>query len=390
MARRERWEQWGRRAIVAGAFVMTLAVGAACSGAPESPKKDQAPSPTPPKSGETAAPKPAAGSVLKQSAVLGPGMPESEVRLVFGSAKNFLERIEIGGKGEGSPAQQTISYNAQLAVKTPELKIVDMNFDGYKDLRLLVSETDKINSEKYKFWLYDPAAKKFTANAELETLCNPSFDADNKLINSMCGSEAGKLELKSYSLAAGALKLVRQGRVEAFYNPDFFVRIIKSPGQKAAQYYEVTDHAGKLICRTDQPPLACDAVQTVALFTLAEENFSAGDMVKYYTENVLWRGQKKTRKALEASHGEYLKKINSYDLEISNFKSKLNADQTKAMVEATVAGGLKDKRDQMHEFSVEKRFRLVKQNGEWKIECEEVYKYNNVQGEPTTNVCTLP
>jgi hypothetical protein len=38
---------------------------------------------------------------------------------------------------------------------------------------------------------------------------------------------------------------------------------------------------------------------------------------------------------------------------------------------------------------VEKRYRLVKVEREWKIECEEVYLYHNLETEPVFNKCVL-
>jgi hypothetical protein len=382
-----RWMKKWTNAAAMAAFALTLLAGVSCSGASEGPKKDGPDAKSAPADPSAPAAKPA-GEVVTKTATIGTGLPESEVRLMFGASKNFLEKIEVGPKG--APPAQTISVNIQLSVKSPFIRIEDMNFDGYKDLQVLVSETDKMNSEKYKYWLYDAGAKKFTLAPNLEPLCNPVFDAERKEIDSVCGTEASKLTLKSYTFADGELKVVREGRVEAFYNPDFFVRVIPAAGGKAPLYFEVADNMGKVVCRTDQPPLKCAPEQMVTLFTLAEENLLPKDMLNYYTDSVLWHGQKKTRSWLLSNHASYLAKANTYDLEISHFKVTYNADKSKAMVEATVDGLLKDKHDQQHEFSVEKRFLLASPNGEWKIECEEVYQYNNVKGEPTTDACKLP
>lgn len=65
----------------------------------------------------------------------------------------------------------------------PYLQIVDVNFDGYPDLRFL-SSWGATGNEWYATYIYNPALHKFVFNKILSRLCSVSIDPKTKQISS--------------------------------------------------------------------------------------------------------------------------------------------------------------------------------------------------------------
>ncbi|MCL4750071.1 MAG: hypothetical protein KJ015_07925 [Myxococcales bacterium] len=69
----------------------------------------------------------------------------------------------------------------------PEPVFVDANFDGYLDLT--VGEMSGAYNRSSRFWLFDPAQKRFVPSKELEELLMPRFDQKRKRVEA--GGRAG-------------------------------------------------------------------------------------------------------------------------------------------------------------------------------------------------------
>lgn len=59
-------------------------------------------------------------------------------------------------------------------------KLIDANFDGYKDMCLITS-TGTLGT-KYSFWIYNPTSETFGVDKILNTLLSPTFDYSEKTI----------------------------------------------------------------------------------------------------------------------------------------------------------------------------------------------------------------
>ncbi len=322
-----------------------------------------------------------------EKAAIHSDMPAAEFKLVFAGKNNYLDRIEYRSAGAAPP--QSILFADVLKTRDVDFSIEDMDFDGYADLRLLVTEKGRGVREQYLYWLFDKETMQYKPTDMFDSLCSPSFDAASKIISSTCVSSAGLTQAKTFSVSDKKLVLMGQGEVESFSKAGFQVKIFRPMGGGPVSRYVVMDNEGKLVCDTSQKPLTCDPMQVVTLFTLAEENKSAQDMAGYYTDGVVWRGTNKTRSWLLENHAKYLRSIKAYDMSIYNLREEYSETGDKAMVECTVDGSLTNNFGEVVEYGVDKRFRLVKVGEEWKIECEEVSKFNHIDIPDSTDKCKL-
>jgi len=88
-----------------------------------------------------------------------------------GNDQELLQRID--GLATQTP------WSAQA----PGLEFVDMNFDGYIDMRLIESRPAGPNVT-YLHWLFDPAGGRFVASAALDELAAPRFDKGAREVHS--------------------------------------------------------------------------------------------------------------------------------------------------------------------------------------------------------------
>lgn len=65
----------------------------------------------------------------------------------------------------------------------------DINFDGYKDLRIVNARGANIRS--YNYWIFDPELKRFEKDPVLANLPYPSFDGDKKIITASYATNFG-------------------------------------------------------------------------------------------------------------------------------------------------------------------------------------------------------
>src|SRR5690606_4614810 len=61
--------------------------------------------------------------------------------------------------------------------------VLDMNFDGYADFRLIERTTAGPNTP-YLNWLFDPSLRKFVASPELNEIASAHFDMAKREIRS--------------------------------------------------------------------------------------------------------------------------------------------------------------------------------------------------------------
>lgn len=79
-------------------------------------------------------------------------------------------------------------YNEMM--DTMGLHVVDVNFDGYKDVIILNHFGGAHGNTWYDCWLWDSATSDFVASESFSDICNPAIDHDNKCIYSAGGSGA--------------------------------------------------------------------------------------------------------------------------------------------------------------------------------------------------------
>ncbi len=79
-------------------------------------------------------------------------------------------------------------YNQMM--DTMGLHIVDVNFDGYKDVIILSDFGGAHSNTWYNCWLWDVATSSFVISKSFSEICNPALDAEKKCIYSAGGSGA--------------------------------------------------------------------------------------------------------------------------------------------------------------------------------------------------------
>jgi hypothetical protein len=92
-----------------------------------------------------------------------------------------VRAIEIRRDGAAGLAQRIegLSTATPSSAESPGLEVLDLNFDGYADLRLIESQPAGPNVP-YRHWLYDPATGQFVAAAALDALGAPQPDAAHR------------------------------------------------------------------------------------------------------------------------------------------------------------------------------------------------------------------
>lgn len=102
--------------------------------------------------------------------------------LVGNPEYNTIDRIEIT-KGNESALSQTLEAGmGEPPYRDAKFFVAeDMNFDGYKDIRLM-SFWGATGNTGYTYWLFDPSRNFFVENKDLSSLSNPTPDVGTKTI----------------------------------------------------------------------------------------------------------------------------------------------------------------------------------------------------------------
>lgn|GEM_PF-1833117 len=82
------------------------------------------------------------------------------------------------------------SYVYNQMMDTMGLHIVDVNFDGYKDVIILSSFGGAHSNTWYYCWLWDAKTSSFVVSESFGEICNPALDSEKKCIYSTGGSGA--------------------------------------------------------------------------------------------------------------------------------------------------------------------------------------------------------
>ncbi|EMJ65610.1 hypothetical protein LEP1GSC051_3241 [Leptospira sp. P2653] len=119
---------------------------------------------------------------------------------------NVFERIKIS-KGNKKVISQTLEVgNIDPFAKGDDFFVAeDVNFDGYKDIRLIVDQ-GATGNRWYAYWLFHPSKNRFIENEELDELVNPVFDLKTKTILTY-------YHLSSREYVNGTYKFAKNGKL---------------------------------------------------------------------------------------------------------------------------------------------------------------------------------
>ena len=142
-----------------------------------------------------------------------PSLPEYTFK-VYGQKKDTIysaNKIEIYKVVEKEEKLQELVFNDTSTPDGAHLGIVieDMNFDGYKDIRIQQSMPAAPNVPYY-YWLWDKKKTKFVKNNDLEKITSPVFDFESKSIKSNVRANAGTYYDYEYKYIDSKLTFIRE------------------------------------------------------------------------------------------------------------------------------------------------------------------------------------
>src|SRR5262249_51403739 len=145
-----------------------------------------------------------------------PNLPEFTFTLVGdrsteSSETLHVKRIEIRRGAATEPFQviEGLDTVTPLSTGTPGLAVLDMNFDGYGDIRLVESQPAGPNIP-YLNWLFDPTSGRFVENRALNAITSPQFDPATREIRSNWRDGATRYGTDVYVFSEGGPVLVRK------------------------------------------------------------------------------------------------------------------------------------------------------------------------------------
>lgn len=99
-----------------------------------------------------------------------------------------VEAITLTTKDEKEPYARVTVDNMLCPCPTedgqfPGVQLMDFDFDGHKDIRVMRAAKDLTNPE-HRYWLWSDAQHTFVSSAVLDSIHQPMFDAERRLVSS--------------------------------------------------------------------------------------------------------------------------------------------------------------------------------------------------------------
>ena len=95
-------------------------------------------------------------------------------------------------------------------IDTMGLHVVDVNFDGYKDVIILNCFSGAHSNSWYDCWLWDNMTSSFISSKSFAAICNPAIDWDKQSIYSSGGTGADNHDYSIYQYIDGQFVLSNQ------------------------------------------------------------------------------------------------------------------------------------------------------------------------------------
>ena len=121
-----------------------------------------------------------------------------------------VQAIEIQRGNEARPYQAIGGIDAATPLERPgAFELLDMNFDGYRDMRLIESAPAGPNVP-YRNWLFNAAGGEFEPSPELDGIVSAVFDSASRTIRSAWREGAARYGEDTYRYVEGKPVLVRR------------------------------------------------------------------------------------------------------------------------------------------------------------------------------------
>ncbi|KQP20003.1 hypothetical protein [Pseudorhodoferax sp. Leaf267] len=140
-------------------------------------------------------------------AATAPAAPASTPAAATSAALQFARAGDTIEVRRGADVLQRLQIPA--SAEAPEIEVLDMNFDGAPDLRVIDVRPAGPNV-RYVNWLFDPAGQRFVRSAALDELPAPAFDAARREVLSSWRDGATQYGRDTYAFRGG--ELVPQAR----------------------------------------------------------------------------------------------------------------------------------------------------------------------------------
>ncbi|VBB08170.1 Hypothetical protein LUCI_3435 [Lucifera butyrica] len=154
-----------------------------------------------------------------------PSLPEF-IFSIYGQEKSGydhfyrIRKITIKRADQPEKVLQEIIFDKTATLDFPKVYdintsfiVEDINFDGYKDIRLQLWHPAGPNIPYY-YWIWDKDASTFIQNKELEQITSPKVDIANQTIISYVRDGAATYYKRTYKYLDGHIQLIKELMVE--------------------------------------------------------------------------------------------------------------------------------------------------------------------------------
>lgn len=120
------------------------------------------------------------------------------------AGERVMTRIDIRQQAAAEPFQviENVGSRTFPGIENNGFEVIDLNFDGDLDFRLLAQTTAGPNV-LYRNWLWSPRDQRFESNGVLDEIVSPEFDPDTQEITSRWRSSAAEGGVDIYMWDAG-------------------------------------------------------------------------------------------------------------------------------------------------------------------------------------------
>lgn len=127
------------------------------------------------------------------------------------TGERVIDRIAIRRQGEIEPFQtiSEVGSGTDPAIRNSGFEVIDLDFDGYLDFRLLAQTTAGPNT-LYRNWLWSDRDMRFTGHAKLDEIVSPEFDPDTQEITSRWRASAAEGGVDIYAWEGGEPALIHR------------------------------------------------------------------------------------------------------------------------------------------------------------------------------------
>jgi hypothetical protein len=145
---------------------------------------------------------------------------------VVGDTDNYISEIRISVKGSTGVQQVLTGFGTEPPYKGSKyLQFEDLNFDGYKDIKLLAWWGS--GGQGYNIWLFHPLKETFVYNEQLSNLGNVSAVPESKTISSSYRSGWASHGSALYQFAGDSLLLIRSETTEWIESEKHFLKTVR-------------------------------------------------------------------------------------------------------------------------------------------------------------------